>query len=61
MKTVFRLLVLVFCLMVPEVSSAQVEQQEDPFGSLLYTPEEIMQHRRAIDLDWRPVEKPRIP
>jgi Spy/CpxP family protein refolding chaperone len=51
MKTVFRLLVLVFCLMVPDISSAQVEQQEDPFGSLLYTPEEIMQHRRAIDLN----------
>jgi Spy/CpxP family protein refolding chaperone len=51
MKTVFRLLVLVFCLMVPDVSSAQVEQQEDPFGALLYTPEEIMQHRRAIQLN----------
>jgi Spy/CpxP family protein refolding chaperone len=51
MKTVFRLLVLTFCLMVPDISSAQVEQQEDPFGALLYTPEEIMQHRRAIDLN----------
>jgi len=51
MKTVFRLLVLAFCLMVPDVSSAQVEQQEDPFGALLFTPEEIMQHRRAIDLN----------
>lgn len=51
MKTVFRLLVLVFGLMVPDVSSAQVEQQEDPFGALLFTPEEIMQHRRAIDLN----------
>lgn len=51
MKTVFPLLVFAFCLMMPGVSSAQVEQPEDPFGALLFTPEEIMQHRRAIDLN----------
>jgi Spy/CpxP family protein refolding chaperone len=51
MKTVFRLLSLVLCLMAPDLSSAQVEQQEDPFGAFLFTPEEIMQHRRAIQLN----------
>ena len=51
MKYVSRLLVLTLCLLTPGILSAQSEAEEDPFASLLFTPEEIMEHRRAIDLN----------
>jgi Spy/CpxP family protein refolding chaperone len=37
--------------LVPGFLSAQAEEEEDPFAALVFTPEEIMQHRRAIDLN----------
>ena len=51
MRNVYRPLVLALCLMTPGILSAQTEQAEDPFASLVFTPEEIMEHRRAIDLN----------
>jgi len=51
MRNVYRLLVLALCLLTPGTLIAQSEAEEDPFASLLFTPEEIMQHRRAIDLN----------
>jgi len=51
MRNVYRLLVLALFLLTPGILSAQSEAEEDPFASLLFTPEEIMQHRRAIDLN----------
>jgi len=51
MKNVSRLLVLTLCFLTPGILSAQSEAEEDPFASLLFTPEEIMEHRRAIDLN----------
>ncbi|MGD2123061.1 MAG: Spy/CpxP family protein refolding chaperone [Gemmatimonadota bacterium] len=38
-------------VLAPGVLGAQAEEEEDPFGALVFTPEEIMQHRRAIDLN----------
>ena len=41
-----------FLLMtLPGVLPAQVEEEPDPFSTVLFTAEEIMQHRRAIDLN----------
>jgi len=51
MRNVYRSLVLALFLLTPGILSAQSEAEEDPFASLLFTPEEIMQHRRAIDLN----------
>ena len=51
MRTVCRLLVLVFCLMAPGAPERPGGGADDPFALLLFTPEEIMQHRRAIDLN----------
>ncbi len=51
MKHVSLLLVLTICLLTPGILSAQSQAEEDPFASLLFTPEEIMEHRRAIDLN----------
>jgi len=51
MKHVSLLLVLTLCLLTPGILSAQSQAEEDPFASLLFTPEEIMEHRRAIDLN----------
>jgi len=51
MKHVSFLLVLTLCLLTPGTLSAQSQAEEDPFASLLFTPEEIMEHRRAIDLN----------
>jgi len=48
-----RLLMLAAVLLTPAALRAQTpqEQDEEPFAALLFTPEEIMQHRRAIDLN----------
>jgi Spy/CpxP family protein refolding chaperone len=46
-----RLLLLALLLLAPRLAGAQVEETDDPFSTLLFTPEEIMQHRRAIDLN----------
>ena len=51
MRNLYRPLVFTLCLLTPAILSAQSEQAEDPFASLLFTPEEIMEHRRAIDLN----------
>jgi Spy/CpxP family protein refolding chaperone len=51
MRNVIPPLVLAFGLLTPGLSSAQLEATDDPFASLLFTPEEIMEHRRAIDLN----------
>lgn len=45
------LLVLAVLILVPGASRAQEQPEEDPFAALLFTPEEIMQHRRAIELN----------
>ncbi len=51
MRKLCQLLALISVLLVPGGLSAQTEESEDPFASLVFTPEEIMQHRRAIDLN----------
>lgn len=51
MRNLYRSLVFTLCLLAPGILSGQAEQAEDPFASLLFTPEEIMEHRRAIDLN----------
>ena len=51
MRNVYKSLVFTLCLLTPGMLSAQSEQAEDPFASLVFTPEEIMEHRRAIDLN----------
>ena len=51
MRTLYSSIVLALCLLTPGVLSAQVENPDDPFAALVFTPEEIMQHRRAIDLN----------
>lgn len=43
--------VLAVIMIAPGASMAQEQPEEDPFAALLFTPEEIMQHRRAIDLN----------
>ncbi len=45
-----RTLLLVSLALAPSALRAQATQEEDPFASALFTAEEIMQHRRAIDL-----------
>ena len=51
MRTLCTNLSLALCLLTPGVLTAQAEETEDPFAPLLFTPEEIMEHRRAIDLN----------
>ena len=51
MWSVKLLLVLPVLALMPGASSAQVEEEPDPFSTVLFTAEEIMQHRRAIDLN----------
>ena len=51
MRKLCRLLALISVLFVPGWLSAQTEEADDPFANLVFTPEEIMQHRRAIDLN----------
>ena len=51
MRNAIRSFVFALCLLTPGLLSAQVEEADDPFASLLFTPEEIMEHRRAIDLN----------
>ena len=51
MRNVYQSLALVLFLLTPGILSAQLEAVEDPFASVLFTPDEIMQHRRAIDLN----------
>ncbi len=41
MRNVYRPIVLALCLLTPGILSAQSEAAEDPFASLLFTPEEI--------------------
>jgi Spy/CpxP family protein refolding chaperone len=51
MRTACILFSLFLFLLSPKPSCAQEEATDDPFASLVFTPEEIMQHRRAIDLN----------
>jgi len=51
MKYVCHILLLAVSLLVPGVLHAQAEEAGEPFAALVFTPEEIMQHRRAIDLN----------
>ncbi len=51
MRNVYRPIVLALCLLTPGILSAQSEAAEDPFASLLFTPEEIMRHGRTIELN----------
>jgi Spy/CpxP family protein refolding chaperone len=51
MRNLCRLFALILFLLVPGLLSAQAEEADDPFAALVFTPEEIMQHRRAIDLN----------
>jgi len=54
-KTQMRSLPLPFALSLavlwPGAVDAQAGEEEDPFASVLFTAEEIMQHRRAIELN----------
>lgn len=45
------LMILAVWGLAPGVARAQEPQESDPFAALVFTPEEIMQHRRAIGLD----------
>jgi len=51
MRIVSALVTASLLLLAPAVVSAQTEGAEDPFAALVFTPEEIMQHRRAIELN----------
>ena len=51
MWSVKLLLVLPVLALMPGALNAQVEEEPDPFSTVLFTAEEIMQHRRAIDLN----------
>jgi Spy/CpxP family protein refolding chaperone len=51
MKTLLLIAALTVLPALPGHLVAQEEVEEEPFASLLFTPEEIMQHRRAIDLN----------
>ena len=51
MRIALAFLALSLLPLMPSGLSAQVEETEDPFAALVFTPEEIMQHRRAIDLN----------
>ena len=51
MWSVKLLLVLPLLALMPGALNAQVEEEPDPFSTVLFTAEEIMQHRRAIDLN----------
>jgi Spy/CpxP family protein refolding chaperone len=50
MRNVFHYLLLALVLLAPAGLHAQ-EEEADPFAALVFTPEEIMQNRRAIDLN----------
>jgi len=52
MRSMLGAFILLPCLLLPNPLLAQGGGEiENPFGSLLFTAEEIMQHRRAIDLN----------
>ena len=51
MRIALAFLALSLIPLLPSGLNAQVEETEDPFAALVFTPEEIMQHRRAIDLN----------
>lgn len=52
MRSAYGSFILVACLLLPSPLPAQeVGEAKNPFGALLFTAEEIMQHRRAIDLN----------
>ncbi len=51
MRIAFALVSASLLLLAPAVVCAQAEGAEDPFAALMFTPEEIMQHRRAIELN----------
>lgn len=51
MRNLIPLFTLALVILQPKGSTAQVLEDPDPFQPYLFTPEEIMQHRRAIDLN----------
>ncbi len=53
MKSLSLLFILFSLTLAPVAARAQAqsEAEADPFAELLFTPEEIMQHRRAIELN----------
>ena len=51
MRSVSFLLILSAFAWVPTNLAAQGEQEEDPYSAFVFTPEEIMQHGRAIGLN----------
>lgn len=53
MKSLLLALILIPLVLFPGAARAQAEAEAeaDPFAALLFTPEEIMQHRRAIELN----------
>ena len=51
MRGMTLLLVLSVLALSPGRLNAQAQQEPSPFASVLFTPEEIMQHRRAINLN----------
>lgn len=53
MKSLSLAFILIPLVLFPGTARAQAEAEAeaDPFAALLFTPEEIMQHRRAIELN----------
>jgi len=51
MRRVNQLFVLLALTSLPGTVWAQAGEGSDPFASVLFTAEEVMQHRRAIDLN----------
>lgn len=51
MRNLRLLLAFLLFLLAPGLVTAQVEDEDEPFAALVFTPEEIMQHRRAIELN----------
>ncbi len=51
MRGMILLLVLPVLALSTGKLNAQAEENPNPFASVLFTPEEIMQHRRAINLN----------
>jgi len=51
MKSLSLLFILLPLVFSPGTARAQAEAEADPFATHLFTPEEIMQHRRAIELN----------
>jgi Spy/CpxP family protein refolding chaperone len=51
MRMVQLLFFLVGLFLIPQTLAAQAQEEADPLEAILYPPELIMQHRRAIDLN----------